>query len=110
MTESAQAGSVQADASAAGTPAQPQTPPENGSAGGTAPDPFTGLSEGTRKWVETKGYKSPEDIAVAAQNAESKIGSMVSLPADDAPAEEWDKIMSRLPASMRRPESPDKYE
>lgn len=89
----------------AGTPAAATAQADNGSTA-TADSLFSGLSEGTRSWVETKGYKSHEDIAKAAQNAESKIGSMISAPAPDATPDEWNKFYSKL----GRPESPDKYE
>jgi len=111
--ESATEGSVDAPAVAdapAGTPDVQPEAVDNGSATTTDSDPFSGLSEGTRKWVDTKGYKSPEDIATAYMNAEQKLGSSVTVPKEDAPKEEWDKFYSRLPEAMRPPESPDKYE
>jgi hypothetical protein len=103
----ADAGSVaQQAAASAGTPGSQQASADNGSAAAAA-SPFAGLQdEGTRKWVETKGYKSVEDLAKAAVNQESIIGSSVRRPADDAPAAEWDKFYSKL----GRPEKPDAYE
>ncbi len=110
MSDLADAGSVAAEAQPAGTPAQPTTSPENGSAG-VGENPFSGLSEGTRKWVETKGLKSHEDIAQSAMNAESRLGSMFSLPAEDAPETEWrEKVLSRLPETMRPVTSADQIE
>ncbi len=110
MTDLAEAGSVTApEGQSAGTPAQPTPTPENGSAG-AGENPFSGLSEGTRKWVETKGYKSVEDAIAGGMNAESRLGSAITPPAADAPAEEWDKFYSRLPEQMRPVESPDKLE
>lgn len=110
MEDTANAGSVVADAPPAGTPAQPTPPVENGSATG-GENPFSGLSEGTRSWVETKGLKSYDDIAQSAMSAESKMGSMFSLPAEDAPAEEWnEKVFSRLPEAMRPVSSADQIE
>ena len=111
--EPATEGSVDAPAVAdapAGTPDVQPAVVDNGSAAPADTDPFSGLSEGTRKWVETKGYKSPEDIATAYMNAEQKLGASVTVPKEDAPKEEWDKFYSRLPEAMRPPESPDKYE
>jgi hypothetical protein len=103
----ADAGSVaQQAAASAGTPGSQQASADNGSAAAAA-SPFAGLQdEGTRKWVETKGYKSVEDLAKAAVNQESIIGSSVRRPADDAPAAEWDKFYSKI----GRPEKPDAYE
>ncbi len=110
MSDSADAGSVTAPEQSAGTPAQPTAPEANGSTS-EATNPFSGLQdEGTRKWVETKGYKSWEDVAKSAMHQESKLGSMGSPPAADAPAEEWDKFYSRLPEPMRPVTSPDKLE
>jgi hypothetical protein len=90
----------------AGTPDGQNAGADNGSAAAAA-SPFAGLQdEGTRKWVETKGYKSVEDLAKAAVNQESLLGSSVRRPADDAPATEWDKFYSKI----GRPEKPDAYE
>lgn len=108
MTESAAEGSVeQPSAASAGTPEVQPVTTDNGSAVETVTDPFSGLQdEGTRKWVETKGYKSFEDIAKAAQNAEQKLGTSLTPPKDDAPKEEWDKFYGKL----GRPETPDAYD
>lgn len=107
MTESAAEGSVvQETPVSAGTPEVQPVTTDNGSAVETVTDPFSGLSEDTRKWVETKGYKSPEDIVTAYKNAEQKLGSSLTPPKDDAPAEEWDKFYGKL----GRPETPDAYD
>jgi hypothetical protein len=107
MTESAAEGSVAtATAVPAGTPeAQPATT-DNGSAVQATNDPFSGLSEDTRKWVETKGYKSPEDIVKAYQSAEQKLGTTLTPPKDDAPQEEWAKFYDKL----GRPEKAEGYD
>jgi hypothetical protein len=110
MSDQAQAGSVAAVEQPAGTPAEPSQPVENGSAAGSEQNPFSGLSEGTRKWVETKGYKTIDDAISGGMNAESRLGSAVSVPAADAPQEEWDKFVSRLPEERRPIASPDKLE
>lgn len=111
MTDSAEAGSVVADAQPAGTPAQPTGETANGSAATPETNPFSGLSEGTRKWVETKGYKTLDDALAGGMNAESRLGSAITLPAEDAPETEWnEKVFSRLPESMRPIESADKIE
>lgn len=109
MEDTANAGSVPAETQAAGTPAQPTQALENGSAG-AGDNPFSGLSEGTRKWVETKGYKTLDDALAGGMNAETRLGSAVTIPAPDAPKEEWDKFHSRLPEDMRPVTSPDKIE
>jgi hypothetical protein len=102
MTDQAQAGSGAADAQQTGTPASQQSQADNGSAAGADTTPFSGLSEGTRKWVDTKGYKSLEDVAAAGMSMEQKFGSMISLPDEKAKPEEWDeKVFSRLPEGMR---------
>ena len=111
MTDLADAGSVDAAAQPpAGTPAEPSQAAENGSAGASEQNPFAGLSEGTRKWVETKGYKTIDDAIAGGMNAESRLGSAVNVPAADAPQEEWDKFVSKLPEDRRPIASPDKIE
>jgi hypothetical protein len=102
----ADAGSVAGESSSAGTPSNTQQPPVDGSTAQAA-SPFAGLQdEGTRTWVEKKGYKTVEDLAKAAVNQESILGSSVRVPAADAPKEEWEKFYSK----SGRPEKPDAYE
>jgi hypothetical protein len=102
----ADAGSVASTDSSAGTLDTQQQVSANGSSDTNA-SPFAGLQdEGTRTWVEKKGYKSVEDLAKAAVNQESIIGASVKRPADDAPPAEWDKFYSKV----GRPEKPDAYE
>lgn len=105
MNDQAPPGSGSAEAPKTGTPETPPAIAEKGSAAEAA-TPFAGLSEGTRQWVTTKGYKSIEDVAAAAQSSETKIGSMISLPGQDAKPEELDKFYSKL----GRPDTADKYE
>ena len=103
----ADAGSVDAETRPAGTPDTQQTNADNGSAAKSDASPFAGLQdEGTRTWLEKKGYKSVDDLAKAALHQESLIGSSVKPPPDDAPQTEWDKFYSKL----GRPEKPDAYE
>jgi len=111
MTDTATEGSVVQETASAGAPdVQPEVV-DNGSATTTESNPFSGLhDEGARKWVETKGYKSPEDIVKAAQSLEQRLGTSLTIPKDDAPAEEWDKFYSKLPEPMRPVESPDKLD
>jgi hypothetical protein len=110
MTDTAEAGSVTPEASA-GAPAVPNAPVDNGSTSETQNNPFAGLhDEGARKWVETKGYKTVDDVVGAAHSLEKKLGGAIDVPGADAPAEEWDKFYSRLPEQMRPVSSPDKLE
>ena len=90
-----------------GAPATQPPPVENGSAAGTDNSPWSGLQDaGARSWVETKGYKSVDDLAKAAHSLEGRLGGSVSVPAGDAPDEEWTKFY----AKAGRPEKPDGYE
>lgn len=110
MSDQAPAGSVaELTPPPAGTPATPAPPAANGSPP-VGDNPFSGLSEGTRKWVETKGYKTVDDAVAGGMNAESRLGAAVTIPAADAPKEEWDKFVSRLPEDRRPIASPDKLE
>lgn len=110
MSDQAEAGSVAVETPPAGAPATPAVAVDNGSAAATESNPFSGLSEGARKWVDTKGYKSHEDVVSAALSLEQKLGTSVTVPAPDAPKEEWDKFHSKLPETMRPVASPDKIE
>lgn len=107
MTEPAADGSVvQPSAVPAGTPEVQPAVVDNGSAAPAGNDPFSGLPEDTRKWVDTKGYKTPEDIVNAYRNAEQKLGAAITPPKDDAPEEEWGKFYDKL----GRPEKPEAYD
>jgi len=110
MSDQAEAGSVAVETPPAGAPAQPAVAADNGSAVATETNPFSGLSEGARKWVDTKGYKSHEDVVSAALSLEQRLGTSVTVPAPDAPKEEWEKFHSKLPEDMRPVASPDKIE
>jgi hypothetical protein len=89
----------------AGTPDGQNAGADNGSAAQASP--FAGLQdEGTRKWVETKGYKSLDDLAKAGMHSETLVGSSVRRPADDAPETDWNAFYSKI----GRPEKPDAYE
>lgn len=79
-----------------GTPADSNPSAENGSNGGSG-DPFAGLSdEGTREWVTKLGVKDIDSLANMAFEREKRLQKSVQLPADDAPAEEWDKFYSKV--------------
>jgi hypothetical protein len=109
MSDQAQAGSVteQQAAPPAGAPAEPAAPAANGSPQ-EGDNPFSGLQdEGARKWVETKGYKSVADVVGAAHSLEQRLGTVVTVPAPDAPKDEWDKFVAKLPEERRPIEAPD---
>jgi hypothetical protein len=109
MTDLAE-GSVVVETPPAGAPETPAVVADNGSAAATEANPFSGLSEGARKWVDTKGYKSHEDVVSAALSLEQRLGTSLTVPAPDAPKEEWEKFHSKLPEDMRPVASPDKIE
>lgn len=109
MTEPAAEGSVDAPAIADAPAGNPEVQPavaDNGSPAPAESDPFSGLSEGNRGWVETKGFKSADDIAKSYQQLEQRLGTSLTPPKDDAPTEEWDKFYGKL----GRPETPDAYD
>jgi len=109
MTDQAEAGSV-AETPPAGAPAQPNGEVANGSATEPA-SPFSGLQdEGARKWVETKGYKTTDDVVTAARSLEQRLGTAVTVPAADAPKEEWEKFTSKLPDNIRPVTAADQIE
>ena len=48
-------------------------------------------------WLQTKGYKGPEDLIKAARNSEKMIGlDKVPLPKDDNDAEGWGRVYDKL--------------
>lgn len=112
MTDTAAEGSVaEPSAVSAGAPDVQPAVVDNGSAITSEANPFSGLQdEGARKWVETKGYKSTDDVVKAALSLEQRLGTSISPPAADAPADEWNKFYSKLPEQMRPIESPDKLD
>ena len=95
-----------------GTPDGQNGGNSNGS-GSAGDNPFSGLEEGTRTWVENKGIKTVEDLAKSALNAESLVGKSIQLPGQDASAEDWGTFESglaaKLPADRRAPEKPEGY-
>ena len=110
VEDKADAGSVADDGQSAGAPAVPKAGADNGSAA-QADNPFSGLQdEGARKWVETKGYKTVDDVVTAAHSLEQRMGTVVTPPAADAPKEEWDKFYERLPEERRPLADPGKIE
>lgn len=76
-----------------------------GSGEGAAGDAFAVLEQGTRDWLQTKGYKDVAALATAAQNQEKLLGSAVRIPGKDATPEEREAFLNKL----GRPEKADAY-
>ncbi len=76
-----------------------------GSGEGAAGDAFAVLDEGTRDWLQTKGYKDVSALATAAQNQEKLLGNAVRIPGKDATPEEREAFLNKL----GRPEKADAY-
>lgn len=113
MTDQAEAGSVAAETQQAGNLAGATEGADNGSAASSEQTWFSGLSEGNRKLVETKGWTSPDSIdkvLTSYSEMERLQGASLRVPADDAPPEEWDKFYSKLPENMRPVSDPEKLE
>lgn len=86
------------------------TPPPSG-AGATPPAPFYAGFQDTelRGYIETKGFKEPQDLALSYKNLEKLVG----VPADqvlrlpkEGDTEGWNKLHERL----GRPAKPEEYE
>lgn len=94
-----------------GTPAPAQAP----AAGGGSPPPAAagdwtaGLSETTRGFVQTRGFKDPGQLAESYVNLEKLMGvpkdRLLKLPENDADVEGFNQVYNRL----GRPEKPDNY-
>lgn len=102
-------GSVAGENQPAGAPVVTTGSDGQGSPTPAASDPFSGLEGDTRKWVETKGYKSVPDVVTAALNAEKLIGRSVQVPGADAKPDEIDKYLDKATAPLR-PKDADGYE
>lgn len=62
-----------------------------------APDWTTGVTPEVKSLLDTKGYKSVNDLATAYINVERTIGAdKIALPGKDATPEEWDAVHARL--------------
>lgn len=90
-------------------------PNGNGNGGGASDGSFVfdagkayaDLDADTRTWLQKVGVdKDPKALATKAYNQEKLLGSSITMPGKDAPAEEWDAFRAKL----GRPETPDKYE
>lgn len=113
MTDQAEAGSVAADVQQAGNLAGATEGADNGSAAQSEQTWFSGLSEGNRKLVETKGWTSPdsiEKVLTSYSEMERLQGETLRVPAEDATPEDWDKFYSKLPENMRPVSDPEKLE
>ena len=78
-----------------------------GGDGGTAVDWIQGLPGDLRQAVETKGYKTPADVARAYFDLEPKIAAKgVILPKADAPKEAWAEFNKAIGV----PDAADGYE
>jgi hypothetical protein len=77
-----------------------------GSGAGAAGDAFAVLDEGTRGWLQTKGYADVSALAKAAQEGEKLLGNAVRIPGKDATPEEREAFLNKL----GRPEKADGYQ
>jgi len=112
MTDIATDGSVAAEGvqpqASAGTPdGADATRLTNGSGTEGSNDWLAGLQdEGTRTKIEAKGYKTPDDLAKAYFNLESKLGQALVPPGEGAGQDEWNAFYEKL----GRPEKPEGYQ
>jgi hypothetical protein len=57
-------------------------------------------------WLQTKGYKGPEDLIKAARNSEKMIGlDKLPLPKDDNDVDGWNRVYEKL----GRPKAANEY-
>lgn len=106
----------------AGNPGNPgdntPTPPAPGAGEGGAPPasgnpPAAGASwldsiqdAETKAWAESKGWKTPEDVAKSTRNLEKLLGGeKVPMPKDANDVEGWDRFFK----AAGRPDAPDAY-
>ncbi len=90
------AGGGAAGAAAAGG-GDPAAATAAAASGAAAADWTTGVSPEVKSLIETKGYKSVNDLASAYINAERAIGAdKLVLPGKDAKPEDWDPVHERL--------------
>lgn len=79
-------------------------PPAPPAAGGAFYDSFQDAN--LKGWLQTKGVKSPEDLALSYKNLEKFVGSeKVPLPKDANDAEGWDRLFK----AAGRPDAPEAY-
>lgn len=87
-----------------GAPPSSGNPPAPPAAGGAFYDSFQDAD--LKGWLQTKGVKSPEDLALSYKNLEKFVGSeKVPLPKDANDAEGWDRLFK----AAGRPDAPDAY-
>lgn len=77
----------------------------NGSSG-TGADWLAGLETENRSVVEAKQWKSIDDAITGYRNLESHASKALTVPGENATADDWNKLYSKL----GRPETADKYE
>lgn len=71
--------------------------PDLAGSGGGGADWTTGLDEGAKTHVATKGYKTPGDVVKAHIEAERLIGTKrLAAPAENWKPEQWDSLYSEL--------------
>lgn len=79
---------------------------DQGSNGGAA-NWVAGLqAEENRALVEAKQWASPDDALKSYRELQTHASKALTVPGDNATAEDWDRFYSKL----GRPETPDKYE
>lgn len=83
---------------------------ENGAQAAASGDWLSGLEEGNRKTVESKGWKSPNDTIKSYADLERQFSDVSSkaltLPGDDAKPEDLDAFFGKL----GMPEKPEGYD
>ncbi len=77
----------------------------DGSTGGVN-DWVAGLAAENRTTVEAKGWKTVDDGIKSYRELESRLGQALTVPGENATADDWNKLYAKL----GRPETADKYE
>ena len=80
--------------------------PEDGTIQNGTPEWLGSIDEGLRENPSLQNIKDVNSLAKVYVDTKSKVGSMISIPGEDATQEDWGKIYDRL----GRPESADGYE
>ena len=82
----------------------------SGGGGGSGGDHWSvdaGLPEDIRSWEEVKNAKTPEDFYNQVANMRSRLGRSVTIPSEDAGAEDWQAFFNKLPAEKVLPAPTD---
>lgn len=77
-----------------------------GGSSGNATDWVAGLAAENRTTVEAKGWKTVDDGIKSYRELESRLGQALTVPGENATADDWNKLYGKL----GRPETADKYE